>query len=65
MVANDGSDVAFHGEYREVVTVERIVYTEMLEGSLRAEALTTVTFTEHGRRHDRGDPGAVRERAGS
>ena len=31
MVANDGSEVAFHGEYREIVPDERIVSTEVYE----------------------------------
>jgi uncharacterized protein YndB with AHSA1/START domain len=31
MVANDGSEVAFHGEYREIVPDERIVCTEVYE----------------------------------
>jgi uncharacterized protein YndB with AHSA1/START domain len=29
MIANDGFEVAFHGEYREIVRDERIVYTEV------------------------------------
>jgi uncharacterized protein YndB with AHSA1/START domain len=32
MVADDGSEVGFHGEYREVVPNERIVSTEIYEG---------------------------------
>ena len=46
MVANGGFEVAFHGEYREIVPNERIVSTEVYEGVPDAEALTTVTFTE-------------------
>ncbi|HEY7607165.1 MAG TPA: SRPBCC family protein [Actinomycetes bacterium] len=46
MVAGDGTEVAFHGEYREVVPEERIVYSEVFEGAPDAEALTVVTFTE-------------------
>ena len=57
MVANGGFEVAFHGEYREIVPNERIVSTEvyeaMSEGGAHAgaaeedhAALTTVTFTE-------------------
>jgi uncharacterized protein YndB with AHSA1/START domain len=46
MRANDGSDVAFHGEYREIVPNDRIVYTEVFEGMPDAQALTTVTFAE-------------------
>ena len=46
MVANEGFEVAFHGEYREVVPNERIVYTEVYEGMPDAQALTTVAFEE-------------------
>ena len=49
MVAADGSETAFHGEYREIVPGERIVSTEVFEGRTQARALTTVTFTESGR----------------
>ena len=42
----DGGEAAFSGEYREVVPDERIVYTEVFEGTPDAQALTTVTFTE-------------------
>jgi uncharacterized protein YndB with AHSA1/START domain len=50
MMANGGFEVAFHGEYREIVPDERIVHTEIYEGAPGAEALTTVTFTESGGR---------------
>jgi uncharacterized protein YndB with AHSA1/START domain len=46
MIANRGFEVAFHGEYREVVPNERLVYTEVFEGMPDASALDTVTFTE-------------------
>ncbi len=46
MVADGGVEVAFHGEYRELVPNERIVSTEVYEGMPDAEALDTVTFTE-------------------
>src|SRR6202171_5186668 len=46
MTANGGFEVAFHGEFRELVTNERIVSTEVFEGMPDAEALTTNTFTE-------------------
>ncbi len=50
MVTEDGFEVAFHGEYREIVPNERIVSTEVYEGMPEGEALNTVTFTEvHGR----------------
>ena len=46
MAAEGGGEVAFHGEYREIVPNERIVYTEVLDGAPGAHALTTVTFAE-------------------
>jgi uncharacterized protein YndB with AHSA1/START domain len=46
MATEDGGEVAFHGEYREIVPNERIVYTEVFEGAPDAQALTAVTFTE-------------------
>src|SRR6266516_6281519 len=46
MVANEGFEVAFHGEYREIVPNERIVSTEVYEGMPDAEAVDTVTFGE-------------------
>ncbi|MFJ7214733.1 SRPBCC family protein [Amycolatopsis sp. NPDC098790] len=47
---NDGAEVGFHGEYREIVPDERIVYTEVFEmpgvdlDSVDGP-LNTVTFT--------------------
>jgi uncharacterized protein YndB with AHSA1/START domain/dihydrofolate reductase len=46
MAADGGGEVAFHGEYREIVPDERLVYTEVLDGAPGAHALTSVTFTE-------------------
>ena len=56
MVANEGFEVAFHGEFREIVPNERLVTTEVYEmpdddpmaGTPEAEegALNTITFTE-------------------
>jgi uncharacterized protein YndB with AHSA1/START domain len=46
MVANEGFEVAFHGEYREIVPDERIVSTEVYEGMPEGEALDTLTLTE-------------------
>jgi uncharacterized protein YndB with AHSA1/START domain len=47
MVTTDGGfEVAFHGEYREIVSNERIVSTEVFEGMPEAEAVNTATFTE-------------------
>ncbi len=46
MVTHDGLEVAFHGEYREIVPNERIVSTEVYEGMPEGEALNTLTLTE-------------------
>jgi uncharacterized protein YndB with AHSA1/START domain len=46
MMASEGFEVAFHGEYREIVPDERIVSTEVFEGMPGAEALDTLTLTE-------------------
>jgi uncharacterized protein YndB with AHSA1/START domain len=48
MTANAGFEVAFHGEYREIVPAERMAWTEVFEGMPDAEALCTTTFTEAG-----------------
>jgi uncharacterized protein YndB with AHSA1/START domain len=48
-VADDGTEVAFHGEYREIVSNERIVSTEAFEGIPDPDANATVntaTFAE-------------------
>jgi uncharacterized protein YndB with AHSA1/START domain len=39
-------EVAFHGEYREIVPNEKLVSTEVYEGAPDAEALDTLTLTE-------------------
>ena len=46
MVAQGDFEVAFHGEYREIVTNERIVSTSVYEAMPEAESLNTATFTE-------------------
>jgi uncharacterized protein YndB with AHSA1/START domain len=51
MVTDDGFEVAFHGEYREIAPNERIVSTEVYEGAPPLEGseqgtLNTATFTE-------------------
>jgi uncharacterized protein YndB with AHSA1/START domain len=52
MVTEDGFEVGFHGEYREIVPNERMVSTELYEGvpeGVSEEDATTVntaTFTE-------------------
>ena len=50
MVASEGFEVAFHGDFREIVPNERIVTTEVFEGMPDAQAVDTVTFTEAGGR---------------
>lgn len=53
MIANGSYEVAFHGEYREITTNERLVHTEVYEtpGALDVEApVVTVTFAESGDR---------------
>jgi uncharacterized protein YndB with AHSA1/START domain len=48
MVTDSGFEVAFHGEYREIVPDEKLVCTEVYEGDPSAgEALTTAVFSEH------------------
>jgi uncharacterized protein YndB with AHSA1/START domain len=56
MVTADGTEVGFHGEYREIIPHERLVSTEMFEGLPEgvseddAATVNTATFTEtHGR----------------
>ena len=52
MVADNGSEVGFHGEYLEVVSNERLVSTEVYEGLPEgvsdedARTINTTTFTE-------------------
>jgi uncharacterized protein YndB with AHSA1/START domain len=49
MVANEGFEVAFRGEFREIVPDERLVNTEIFEGIPDADdhaGLVTVTLTE-------------------
>ena len=52
MVADDGLEVGFHGEYLEVVSGERLVSTEVYEGLPEgvseedAATVNTATFTE-------------------
>src|SRR5918992_1109558 len=46
VLVGDGFEVAFHGEYREIVPNERIVSTEVFEGFPDAESLNTLTLTE-------------------
>lgn len=52
MRRHDGLEVAFHGQYREIVPTERLVTTEFFEGvpegvpEADATTLNTATFTE-------------------
>ena len=48
MVSNGGFEVAFHGEYREIVPNERVVTTEVYEGvpETDGDVVCTYTFTE-------------------
>jgi uncharacterized protein YndB with AHSA1/START domain len=49
MVASEGFEVAFHGEYREIVPDERIVSTEIYEIPKQGDSeptVNTATFTE-------------------
>jgi uncharacterized protein YndB with AHSA1/START domain len=50
-VTPDGTEVAFHGKYREIVPNERIVSTEVYEGAPQSDGpeqgtVNTATFTE-------------------
>ena len=47
MVTPDGFEVAFHGEYHEIVPNERIVSTEVYEAMPEGEALNTLAFAEN------------------
>ena len=49
MMANEGFEVAFHGEYQELIPNERIVSTEVFEGIPNAEesaSINTLTLSE-------------------
>jgi len=48
MLAHGEFEVAFHGEYRQIVPDERLVSTEVYEGVPDADAIVTTTFTEAG-----------------
>jgi uncharacterized protein YndB with AHSA1/START domain len=52
MRASEGFEVAFHGEFREIVENERLVNTEVFEGAPAgtAPALSIVTFEQAGDR---------------
>jgi uncharacterized protein YndB with AHSA1/START domain len=46
MIAHGSFEVAFHGEFREVIPNERLVRTEVYEAFPDAPAVSTETFTE-------------------
>jgi uncharacterized protein YndB with AHSA1/START domain len=46
MTANGGFEVAFHGEYREIIPNERLVSTEVFEEIPDDYAIDTLTLTE-------------------
>ena len=49
MVAEGGFEVAFHGEYHEIVPNEKLVNTEIFEGAPEAgAAIVTCTFDDTG-----------------
>ena len=50
MVAKGDFQVAFHGEFSEIVENERLVTTEVYEGAPDSPALNIVTFEESGGR---------------
>jgi uncharacterized protein YndB with AHSA1/START domain len=50
MIADGGLEVAFQGEYREIVPNERLVSTEVFELVPDAKAVDTLTLTEQGGR---------------
>jgi uncharacterized protein YndB with AHSA1/START domain len=50
MIASEGFEVAFHGEYHEIVPEERIVNTEVYEGAPGPGILVVNTFTDEGGR---------------
>jgi len=53
MIADGGLEVGFHGEYREIVPSERLVSTEVYEGTPGGDeggTLNTLTLSEQGGR---------------
>ncbi len=55
MLAHGEFEVAFHGEYREVVPGERIVSTDVYEGAPNAEAITYRNVHRSRRAYDARD----------
>jgi uncharacterized protein YndB with AHSA1/START domain len=50
VMAHGEQEVAFHGEYRELVPAEKIVSTEVFEGFPDAASVNTMTLVEEGGR---------------
>jgi uncharacterized protein YndB with AHSA1/START domain len=48
MLAHGGFEVAFHGEYLEIVPDTKLVTTEIYEAAPDSPALTTATFADDG-----------------
>jgi uncharacterized protein YndB with AHSA1/START domain len=46
MTTNDGSEIAFNGEYQEIVENERLVHTEVFEAMPGNPAINVVTFSD-------------------
>lgn len=46
-MTDEGFEVAFHGEYLEIVPDERLVSTETYEGAPEGHTVNTLTLTEH------------------
>jgi uncharacterized protein YndB with AHSA1/START domain len=46
VMAGDGFEVGFHGEFREIVPNERLVATEVYEGMPEGQAVNTLTLAE-------------------
>ena len=49
LISSSGDEVAFHGEYREIVPDQRVVWTEHFEGPWPEgePVVNTLTLTEH------------------
>ena len=50
LAANEGFEVAFHGEFREISAPDRLVNTEIYEGAPEGVGVVTTTLTEAGGR---------------
>jgi uncharacterized protein YndB with AHSA1/START domain len=50
LTANEGFEVGFHGEFREIEAPERLVNTEVYEGAPEGMGVITTTLTESGGR---------------